>query len=85
MKTAVQQLIHDMRNIDMSIFNDEHCKKYLEMEKQQIINAGNSCAMKSTLHRHNIDQMTLNEIQEHLKNDLPTTFGEEYYNETYAK
>ena len=36
MQTAVQQLIHDMRNIDMSIFNDEHCKKYLEMEKQQM-------------------------------------------------
>lgn len=37
--TAVQQLIHDMRNIDMSIFNDEHCKKYLELEKQQIKDA----------------------------------------------
>lgn len=33
--TAVEQLIHDMRNIDMSILNDEHCKKYLDMEKAQ--------------------------------------------------
>lgn len=37
--TAVEQLIYDLRNIDMSIFNDEHCKKYLETEKQQIIDA----------------------------------------------
>jgi hypothetical protein len=37
--TAVKQLIYDLRNIDMSIFNEEHCKKYLEMEKQQIEDA----------------------------------------------
>lgn len=34
-QTAVEQLIYDLRNIDMSIFNEEHCKKYLEIEKEQ--------------------------------------------------
>jgi hypothetical protein len=37
-KTAVEQLIYDIKNIDMSIFNEHHCQRYLDLEKEQIVN-----------------------------------------------
>lgn len=33
--TAVEQLIHDLKTIELSVFNENHCKKYLDLEKQQ--------------------------------------------------
>lgn len=53
--TAVEQLIYDLRNIDMSIFNDEHCKKYLEIEKQQIKDAWDNGAYGSGEFLSNIE------------------------------
>jgi hypothetical protein len=37
-QTAVEQLIYDIKNIDMSIFNEHHCQRYLDLEKEQIVN-----------------------------------------------
>jgi hypothetical protein len=59
-------------------------EELLEMEKQQIIDAGNSCALKQHLHIDKMIKMSESEIiqfaeEEHL------TFGEEYYNETFNK
>lgn len=53
-----------------------------DIERRQLINCGNSCALKQHLHIDKINKMTESEIiqfaeQEHL------TFGEEYYNETF--
>ena len=67
--TAVQQLIYDMRNVDMSIFNDEHCKKYLEMEKQQMI----TFYVKGCKDTYGMDEGT-DDVKD----------GERYYNETYG-
>ena len=40
MKTAMMQLIDDLKNsCDFSIFNDHHINHYLDIEKQQIIDA----------------------------------------------
>jgi hypothetical protein len=55
-----------------------------EMEKQQIIESGNSCAIKQHLHSERINKMSMDELEQY---DLEPsyTFGEEYYNETFKK
>jgi hypothetical protein len=52
------------------------------MEKQQIIDAGNSCAIKQHLHNEKVDKMTMDEMLE-FSNTRTVTFGEQYYNETF--
>jgi hypothetical protein len=53
-----------------------------EMEKQQIIDAGNSCAIKQHLHNDMIDKMSNSEAMIFTQTDN-LTFGEQYYNETF--
>ena len=55
-----------------------------EMEKQQIIDAGNSCAIKQHLHSDMIDKMSNAEAMAFTQTDN-LTFGEQYYNETFNK
>jgi hypothetical protein len=61
---------------------DEFIKPFLEMEKQQIIQAGNSCALKQHLHSDRINKMSMEELEQY--NLEPSyTFGEEHYKETF--
>jgi hypothetical protein len=55
-----------------------------EMEKQQIIDAGNTCAIKQHLHNDMIDKMSNSEAMIFTQTDN-LTFGEQYYNETFNK
>ena len=58
--------------------------KAKEMEKQQIIESGNSCAFKQHLHSDRINKMSMDELEQY--NLEPSyTFGEEHYNETFNK
>jgi hypothetical protein len=59
-------------------------KRAIEMEKQQMIEAGNSCAFKQHLHSDRINKMSMDELEQY---DLEPsyTFGEQYYNETFKK
>jgi hypothetical protein len=67
------------------IFNFENVlKKALEMEKQQIIEAGNSCALKQHLHNDKINKMSESEIRQFAEEEH-LTFGEEHYKETFNK
>jgi hypothetical protein len=55
-----------------------------ELEKQQIVDCGNSCAFKQHLHSDRINKMSMEELEQY--NLEPSyTFGEEYYNETFNK
>jgi hypothetical protein len=60
----------------------EDVEQAKRMEKQQIISAGNSCAIKQHLHNEMIDKMSNAEAMVFTQKDN-LTFGEEYYNETY--
>jgi len=53
-----------------------------QMEKQQIIDAGNSCAIKQHIHNEKVNKMTMDEMLE-FANTQTVTFGEQYYNETF--
>jgi hypothetical protein len=54
----------------------------IEEFKQQIIDAGNSCALKQHLHNDRVNKMTESEIRQFAE-EKHLTFGEQYYNETF--
>ena len=93
-KTSLKQLINEMQDLKKTkIFNNsfkaiDDCIDLayanLEIEKEQIIEAGNSCALKQHLHNDRINKMTESEIRQFAKEEH-LTFGEKYYNETYTQ
>jgi len=67
----------------------ENCKSWLideakQLEKEQIIDAGNSCALMQNIHNRKIDLMSLEQL-EIFAEEPNITFGEQYYNEKYEK
>jgi hypothetical protein len=87
-KSAVDFLVKELNEkaivggtIDRLVMNNA-IEQAKEMEKQQIISAGNSCAIKQHLHNEKVDKMTMDEMLE-FANTQTVTIGEEYYNETF--
>ena len=93
-QTSLKQLINEMQDLKKTkIFNNslkaiDECIDLayakLEIEKEQIIDAGNSCALKQHLHSAKINKMTESEIRQFAKEEH-LTFGEQYYNETLTQ
>jgi len=85
-QSAVEFLVELLNNLNDNFnlaFKDE-IEQAKEMEKQQIINCGNSCALKQHLHSDRINKMSAEELEQY--NLEPSyTFGEEHYNETFNK
>jgi hypothetical protein len=85
-QTAVDFLINIIDQKDWINYTTEERLKVFEqakeMEKQQIIDAGNRCALKQHLYSDRINEMSREELELY---DLETsyTFGEEHYNETF--
>ena len=86
--TALEWLVDELQKADYipkdSIIMDYVIKQAKKMEKQQIVEAGNSCAFKQHLHSDRINKMSMDELEQY---DLEPsyTFGEEYYNETFKQ
>lgn len=62
----------------------ELCEQAKDMEREQLIDCGNSCAMKQHIHIERINDMTMEQLVECSKEEI-LTFGEQYYNETFKK
>jgi hypothetical protein len=62
----------------------EEVKTFLEKEKQQIIEAGNTCAFKQSIQSRKVDLMSLEELEQYAKEEA-INVGQEYYNETFLK
>ena len=93
MKTAMQELTDILENYKMSDITDEQKSIFssiiyqidiifLEKEKEQIIEAGNVCSIKTIVHKEKLDEMSENELRDSLVEDT-ISYGEEYYNQTY--
>jgi hypothetical protein len=88
MKTAMQELIefiestNNTPHVNLTIM--DKAKKLLEKEKEQIIEAGNVCSIKTIVHKEKLDEMSENELRDSLVEDT-ISYGEEYYNQTYNK
>ena len=86
--TAVEWLYQELDNyyqMKGNVIKKEILKQAKEMEKQQIIESGNSCAFKQHLHSDRINKMSMDELLEQYDLEPSYTFGEEYYNETFNK
>jgi hypothetical protein len=53
-----------------------------EMEKQQIIDCGNTCALMQHIHEDKVSKMSIDEVFILAEKDN-ITFGEQYYEETF--
>jgi hypothetical protein len=83
-QTAVEWLYETLwKQTDFSLPNNilEQAK---EMEKHQIIDCGNTCAIIQHIHIEKVNKMTMDEMLE-FANTQTVTIGEEYYNETFNK
>lgn len=56
--------------------------KYLEKEKEQIIEAGNACGLKAIVYHQKLSEMSKDELIGEMVED-GMSHGEEYYNQTY--
>jgi hypothetical protein len=85
MKTAMQELIDELKLIEaypMSPLVLRIATDLLEKEKEQIIDAGNACSIKTIVHREKLDEMSEDELRDSLVKDT-ISYGDEYYNQTY--
>jgi hypothetical protein len=55
-QTAVQKLINDLKHGELSIYNKHHVQKYLDLEKQQIIDAYQQNAWNDNDNEHNAEE-----------------------------
>lgn len=83
-QTTIEWLTEKLRNEFGFAFSNNIFEQAKEMEKEQIINAGNSCAVKQHLHSNKIDKMSDKEIEQYLL-EPSFTVGEQYYNEQFKK
>jgi hypothetical protein len=61
---------------------DEFISPFIELEKEQIIEAGNACSIKTIVHKEKLDEMSKDELRDSLVEDT-ISYGEDYYNQTY--
>ena len=61
---------------------DEFISPFIELEKEQIIDAGNACSIKTIVHKEKLDKMSKDELRDSLVEDT-ISYGEDYYNQTY--
>jgi hypothetical protein len=82
-QTAVDWLVSILNKEGFApVLTNEEIKQAKEMEKGQIIDAGNTCALKQTIHNRKVDLMSLEELEQFALEDA-INVGEEYYNETF--
>ncbi len=81
----MQELIDELKLIEaypMSPLVLRIATDLLEKEKEQIIDAGNACSIKTIVHREKLDEMSEDELRDSLVKDT-ISYGDEYYNQTY--
>jgi hypothetical protein len=81
--TQFLEWLENSSNVKDDILNWELVKENaLEKEKEQIIDAGNACSIKTIVHREKLDEMSEDELRDSLVEDT-ISHGEDYYNQTY--
>lgn len=81
-QTAVEWLVNEANLLENNGWILPLIEQAKEMEKRQMIDAGNSCALKQAIHNRKLDLMSLEQLEEFALEEA-ITFGEEYYNETF--
>lgn len=76
-KLATSQLEDMQKNINLWF------QQAKEMEKQQLIDCGNSCALMQYIHVDRVSKMSIEEVEKLAEEDN-ITLGEQYYEETFT-
>lgn len=83
--TAVEWLLTKIPfDVSLELIKKDITKEAKEMEKQQIIDCGNTCALLQHIHEDKVNKMSLEELEKYAEEDV-ITCGEQYYNETFKK
>lgn len=90
MKTAIEWLYNELSKNNTSTDSViERINKELsiweqakQMEKEQIIEAGNACGLKAIVYHQKLSEMSKDELIGEMVED-GMSHGEEYYNQTY--
>jgi hypothetical protein len=86
MKTAMQEhfewLQENQLYFGIPIEAIDNAEDLLEKEKEQIIDAGNACSIKTIVHREKLDEMSEDELRDSLVENT-ISHGEDYYNQTF--
>jgi hypothetical protein len=78
----LEEQLFELRNPTLNQI--EILKQAKDMERQQFIDCGNSCALMQHIHNDKINKMTESEIRQFAEEEH-LTFGEEYFNENFKK
>jgi hypothetical protein len=84
MEQSAVEWLEQQYQKQITFLHREDFEQAKDMERQQLIDFGNSCALKQHIHIHKINKMTESEIRQFVEEEH-LTFGEEYYNETFKK
>jgi hypothetical protein len=86
-QTAVEWLFQELDNyyqMKGNVIKKEILEQAKEMEKQQLIDCGNSCALMQYIHVDRVSKMSIEEVEK-LSEEDNITLGEQYYEETFKK
>ena len=78
----LEEQLFELRNPTLNQI--EILKQAKDMERQQLIDCGNSCALMQHIHNDKINKMTESEIRQFAEEEH-LTFGEEYFNKNFKK
>ena len=81
MQTAIDWLMDQYKKDDGKFLTGVY-EQAKEKEKEQIIEAGNACSIKTIVHKEKLDEMSKDELRDSLVEDT-ISYGEDYYNQTY--
>jgi hypothetical protein len=87
-QTAVEWLVEEINKLNVSnearLFINKLKEQAIQMEKQQIIDCGNTCALMQYIHVDKVSQMSIEEVEKLAEEDN-ITFGEQYYEENFKQ
>ena len=84
MEQSAVEWLEEQYQKQITFLHREDFEQAKDMERRQLIDCGNRCAIKQVIHNRKLDLMNLQQLEEFAQEEN-ITFGEQYYNETINK
>ena len=84
MEQSAVEWLEEQYQKQITFLHREDFEQAKDMERRQLIDCGNRCAIKQVIHNRKLDLMNLQQLEEFAQEEN-ITFGEQYYNETFNK
>lgn len=83
-QTAVEWLVKKYFEDYNVLISELEFQQAKEMEKQQLIDCGNACALFQHIQERKVNMMSLEELEKYAEEDV-INCGEKYYKEKFKK